>query len=229
MTWFTALLPVEDGVACLAALTRHGDTLKAGGDERSRGQIMADTLTGRVTGRQPADGHPVTLNLTVPLDRLFDTGDPTPAELPGYGPIPAGLVDDIMTKAKDRVWWRRLFTAPTCDGRGQVIVGGDPRLRRFTGWLAKLVTLRDGGTCREPYCDAPIRHLDHITPWADGGPTSHGNGRGLCERHNDTRQLPGWRVETLQRTGHGLPHLIATTTPTGHTYLSRAPDPPVRT
>ena len=227
MTWLTALLPVEVGVACLAALTRHCDALKAAGDGRTRGQIMADTTLARLTGQEPGDARPVTLNLTVPLEHLIDPDDHTPADLPGYGPIPAGLVDDILAQANHRVWWRRLFTAPTLDGQGQVIVGGDPKARRFGGWLAKLLKLRDG-VCREPYCDAPIRHCDHITPVADGGPTTSGNGRGGCERHNYTRQLPGWRVEVLAY-NRGAPELIATTTPSGHTYLSRAPNPTMRT
>ena len=125
------------------------------------------------------------------------------------------------------MWWRRLFTAPATDGHGQIIVGGDPKLRRFGGWLATLLKLRDGGVCREPYCDAPIRHLDHIRPFDVGGLTTPGNGRGLCEQHNYTRQLPGWNVEILAH-NRGTPEVIATTTPTGHTYLSRAPNPPMR-
>lgn len=162
----------------------------------------------------------------MPLEHLTDPDQHAPADLPGYGPIPASLADDILRKAGARVWWRRLFTAPTRDGQGRIVVGGDPAARRFTGWLATLLCLRDAGVCREPYCDAPIRHLDHIQPWANGGPTTSDNGRGVCQRHNHTRQLPGWKVEALHWRPDGQPHLIATTTPTGHTYLSRAPDPP---
>ena len=123
------------------------------------------------------------------------------------------------------MWWRRLFTAPATAG-GRVIVGGDPTVRRFTGWLAKLLRLREGGRCREPYCDAPIRHIDHLQPRRDGGPTTYANGRGVCERHNQVRELPGWTVKIHHLDRNGLPSLIATTTPTGHTYLGRAPDPP---
>ena len=47
MTYLTALLPVKDGVAALAALTRAADAARAAGDERSRGQVMADTLVAR--------------------------------------------------------------------------------------------------------------------------------------------------------------------------------------
>ena len=50
MTYLTGLLPVAQGVAVHAALTRAADTLRATGDPRTRGQIMADTLVARVTG-----------------------------------------------------------------------------------------------------------------------------------------------------------------------------------
>jgi hypothetical protein len=50
MTRLTALLPVAQGVAAYAALTRHADTLKSSGDERSKGVIMADQLVECITG-----------------------------------------------------------------------------------------------------------------------------------------------------------------------------------
>ena len=55
MAWLTGLLPVADGVACKVALDLAADAAKAQGDERSRGQIMADTLIGRITGREDRD------------------------------------------------------------------------------------------------------------------------------------------------------------------------------
>jgi hypothetical protein len=58
MCWFTALLPIEDGVRCYATLTRHTDRLKAAGDERSRGQIMADTTVERLTGQTRPTNDP---------------------------------------------------------------------------------------------------------------------------------------------------------------------------
>jgi hypothetical protein len=146
MAWFSALLPVEDGVACLAALTRHTDTLRAAGDPRSRGQIMADTTVARLTGQAPADGAPVELNLTVPIEHLLNPDDTTPADVPGWGPIPAGITDDLLDRADGRVAWRRLFTAPAGLHGGRMIIGGDPTARRFTGWLAKLLKL-EGRRC----------------------------------------------------------------------------------
>ena len=52
MTWLGALLPVKDGVAVFAALDQAAKAAQAAGDERTRGQVMADTLVDRVTGRE---------------------------------------------------------------------------------------------------------------------------------------------------------------------------------
>ena len=54
MVVFTGFLPVEQGVACWAALRAHTDTVKGRGDPRTRDQIMADTLVERVTGQAAA-------------------------------------------------------------------------------------------------------------------------------------------------------------------------------
>lgn len=39
----------------------------------------------------------------------------------------------------------------------------DSRARLFPAGLRRFIRARDD-TCRTPYCDAPIRHLDHIVP-----------------------------------------------------------------
>jgi hypothetical protein len=136
------------------------------------------------------------------------------------------LAREIITTSQGRKWWRRLFTAPSrASGSSGPIVGGDPTRRYFDGWLAKLIRLRDQ-TCRDPFCDAPIRHIDHITRHSEGGLTTFANGRGECERGNQIREMPGWHITLIDCGFHGGPHTIHITTPTGHHYLSRAPDPP---
>ena len=60
----------------------------------------------------------------------------------------------------------------------------------------------------------------------ESGPTSYSNGRGECERGNLVREMRGWRVEVTDCGFDSAPHKIIITTPTGHHYLSRAPDPP---
>ena len=65
------------------------------------------------------------------------------------------------------LWVRRLFTAPAT---GE-LVAMDSRARLFPPGLRRLIQARDD-TCRTPYCDAPIRHLDHVFPWHTGGATT---------------------------------------------------------
>ncbi|WP_246527506.1 HNH endonuclease [Pseudarthrobacter albicanus] len=115
------------------------------------------------------------------------------------------------------IWLRRLYTAP---GTGDLLAL-DSRARLFPAGLRRFLSARDD-TCRTPYCDAPIRHLDHIIPWHDGGTTSHANGSGLCEACNHTKEIPGWAA----RPRPGPRHTLELTTPTGHTYSSTAPPLP---
>jgi hypothetical protein len=160
MAILSGYLPVEQAVACYAALKKHTDSLIAIGDERSLDQIMADTLVAWLTGQARPQDIDVEVQILIPIDSLTDPHSPRTATIPGTGPLPGPLAREIITSSGGRKWWRRLFTARHPDGGGP-IVGGDPHRRRFDGWLAKLITLRDQH-CRDPFCDAAIRHLDHI-------------------------------------------------------------------
>ena len=220
MSLLTGLLPVEQGVACLAALDAAAKTAKAAGDTRSKGQIMADTLVARLTGQERAEDTGFDVGVIMPLGTLLDPGDPRPAEVIGHDLLPADLIRDLIKDAEARCWWRRLFTRPTKDG-GQLIVDADKRRRQFSSWLAYLIRGRDR-VCRDPHCGAPIRHHDHIHRHADGGAATAENGRGVCERGNYIREMPGWNVKIIDTDSH----LIEIITPTGHHYRSRPPQPP---
>ena len=220
MSLLTGLLPVEQGVACLAALQAEVTARRADGDTRSKAQIMADTLVARLTGQDTAEDVGFEVGIQLPLGALINPDDPTAAEIPGWDALPAGLARELIVNHHARSWWRRLFTHPTQAG-GQQVVDLDHRRRRFTGWLAELIRWRDW-TCRDPYCDAPIRHLDHLHRHHDGGPTTPSNGRGVCERGNYVRELPGWSIRLIDPDTH----TVITTTPTGHQYLSNPPEPP---
>ena len=218
MSVLSGYLPAEQGVACLKALRDRTDAVKAAGDPRCRDQIMADTLVERLTGQAHAADVNAEVQIVMPLDALLDANNQTPAQLDGYGPLPADLARHLLGTSQGRLWWRRLYAAPV----GGPLVGGDPHRRRFDGHLRKLIMWRDR-QCRDPFCDAPIRHIDHIQRYSDSGLTIYPNGRGECERGNYAREMPGWKVEAISSGLEGQPHTIKITTPTGHSYLSRAP------
>jgi Domain of unknown function (DUF222) len=218
MTWVTALLPVAQGVGVYAALKRAADTTF---DDRSRGQIMADTLVERVTGQPAEVPNPVALNLVM-TDETLLAGDQTPAVVGGYGPIPAdvarSLVSSAVTDERSRATLRRLYKHPTTGG----LLAMESRARRFPKGLVDFIAVRDQ-RCRTPYCDAPIRHRDHAQPHHRDGPTSAANGLGSCERCNYVKETPGWRVTAGDENGT---HTAQFVTPTGAHYHSTAPPLP---
>jgi hypothetical protein len=218
MTYVTALLPVAQGVGVYAALKRAADTTF---DDRSRGQVMADTLVERVTGRPAEQPEPVAVNLVM-SDQTLLGEDNTPAVVEGYGPIPADvarrLVSGAATDERSRATLRRLYRHP----KSGALVAMESRSRFFPRGLAKFIGLRDQ-TCRTPYCDAPIRHRDHAQPRNRGGPTSATNGLGECERCNYVKEAPGWRITAGEENGV---HTAEFVTPTGARYRSTAPPVP---
>lgn len=219
MSYLTGLLPVAQGVSVLATLAEAADAGRAAGDPRSRGQIMADTLVERVTGQLRAEDVAVEVQIVMTDRSLLDGAD-DPATIPGHGPVPAGWARRLLAglataDGPTRLWSRRLFTAPMT---GQ-LVAMDSRRRTVPPGLARFIDIRDQ-TCSTPWCDASIRHHDHVVPASDGGPTAAHNLKGTCEACNYAKQAPGWHERAGPADG---PRLVTTRTPTGHEYRSVAP------
>ena len=156
-------------------------------------------------------------------DRTLFQGDSEPARLAGYGIVPAEWARKAVRVGAEadagelNIWLRRLYTAP----RTGELLAMDSIARIFPTGLRRFLHVRDD-TCRTPYCDAPIRHHDHITPWHQDGPTTSTNGQGLCEACNHTKETPGFSAKPVP----GPRHTVQLQTPTGHTYHSTAPPPP---
>jgi Domain of unknown function (DUF222) len=218
MTYVTALLPVAQGVGVYAALKRAADTTF---DGRSRGQVMADTLVERVTGRPAEVAQPIAVNLVISDEALLG-GENTPALVDGYGPIPAAvalrLVQCAASDQRSTATLRRLYRQP----KSGALVAMESRSRCFPKGLAMFIGLRDQ-TCRTPYCDAPIRHRDHAVPRSHGGPTSALNGLGMCAHCNFVKESPDWQVSPSEVDGV---HTAEFVTPTGALYRSTAPPLP---
>ena len=219
MTYLTALLPVAQGVSIYAALKREADVCC---DGRSRGQVMADTLVERVTGRPADQPVPVSVNVVISDQALVGVEDAT-AVIAGYGSVPSALARNLIADAvadqRSHATLRRLYATPATGA----LVALESRARVFPKGLADFIGLRDQ-RCRTPYCDAPIRHRDHAKPHRKGGTTSAVNGLGLCERCNYVKESDGWIV-TSTTTENGT-HTAEFTTPTGARHHSTAPPMP---
>jgi hypothetical protein len=96
----------------------------------------------------------------------------------------------------------------------------DSAQRLFRGQLREYVDLRDQ-FCRTPWCNAPIRHRDHVTAVAEGGQTTAAGGQGLCEACNYLKQAADWRARAS--TDSDGEHAVEITTPTGHAYTTHPP------
>jgi len=220
MTRLSAVLPLTQGVAVRAALAQAAGMARAAGDPRTLQQVMADTLVERCTGQASADAVAVEVQLVVPAAALVNAKDDpdrdAPAHLQDYGPVPAEVVRSLLRErpASAATWLRRLFAGPTGE-----LVAMESHRRTFTAAQRRFVTARDQ-YCRTPWCEALIRHVDHVHPHKLGGRTSLANADGLCEACNYAKQAPGWSAHTE---GDGLSPDIVTRTPTGHRYRSRAP------
>ena len=177
------------------------------------GAAPAGPSTNAVSMSNRADSTPFTSDRTSPAGSSPASSEREPKPL---------TIDDT---AGER-FIRRLYADPVTG----ILRGFESRRRAFSGAARGFILARDQH-CRMPMCDAPIRHIDHVTPYSRGGSTSSTNGVGLCERHNYTKEADGWtahidaRDATPERTDSGhTDHEFVVTGPSGITRSSKPPD-----
>jgi Domain of unknown function (DUF222)/HNH endonuclease len=178
-------------------IDRIAQAIKAGGDAAGRGidQIRADVFAdllagidaGHAGGSTPAPARGV-INLQVEVATLMCLSE-QPGQIDGFGPVLAEIARHIVAQTGARARWR--FTATD---QGQVIAEGPLRYRPSPA-LATAVRARDT-TCQAPGCRQPAGRcdLDHIHPFAAGGPTSLENLCCLCRRHHRAKHEGGYRI-----------------------------------
>ncbi|GAB3763284.1 hypothetical protein FB382_001250 [Nocardioides ginsengisegetis] len=221
MSRISADLPAADAHCAMTELRQRAGVLRAAGDDRRHDQIMADELCNRLDAPALAGTRRVGVQLVMSAEMLLGRDRTTPPHLVGYGPITPGTAADLIAEAEEDVLLRRIYADPWTN----TLVAMDSTDIVFTGNLRRLLHARDGDTCRTPWCDAPSRHGDHVTPRADGGTTTLDGGQGLCEACNYAKEQPGWRHRTTSTWPDQ--HTVEITTPTGHRHHSRAPGLPV--
>lgn len=126
MACVTGLLPVEQGVAAWAALRRDAEAIKAAGDDRGLGQLMA--------ALPAALARELVLGQGEEAGGTRDTGGDRDAR-----------GDREEDRSGPRTWLRRIFTDPA--GR---VVAVDPHRRHFPAAVRRLLRARHNQTKARP-------------------------------------------------------------------------------
>jgi hypothetical protein len=145
------------------------------------------------------------VDVLVPIDVLLGLSD-GPAEIAGYGPIPAAVARELAEDAT----WRRILTDPVT---GAALDVGRTRYRP-PARLATHVRARDR-RCAFPGCSARAEtcDLDHTAEWdRDRGSTAHDNLGPLCPRHHQVKTSGGFALRQVD------PGVFEWTTPLGAVY-----------
>lgn len=205
-----ANLTADEATAAYARL----DTLARSGpaDGRSMDTRRADALVDLVCGRDDGAQIPpvaTTVGVTMSADTLAGLTD-DPGHLDGHGPIPAAMARDLAAAARR---WRGLITDEHTGDLTDVTQAYRPRLL-----LQEYIRARDV-TCRFPGCRQPAARcdLDHTTPHGTGGATCRCNLGPFCRHHHRLKHESDWVVTQPE------PGAFLFISPTGRTYLSRAP------
>jgi hypothetical protein len=177
---------------------------------------MAEPVVGG-TATDPAAGKVRTpraeVLVTVPVFALFGLTD-EPAELDGYGPIPASMARELLAGGAES--FRRVLLDPR-DGTPLEIGRISYRLTKA---MKKALQLRDG-KCVFPGCsnNSLDNDTDHLTAWQHGGTTDVSNLAQLCPRHHRLKHNSRWTP-----TPAATDEPPGWTSPTGRHYTAEQPD-----
>ncbi|MFL6099195.1 MAG: DUF222 domain-containing protein, partial [Actinomycetales bacterium] len=221
MWWLTATLPAKDGALLQTALDSLAQPRPAADgevDPRSRGQRMADALTGLAElslaqragqpgGLPSRHGSPVRMIVTADLATL--KADPTRKGAQAGAPMavvetgePGGW--EISPLEAQTLLCDAELVPAVLDDHGRALDVGESQYR-FPPKIRRAIEIRDRH-CTFPNCSAPPPwcHAHHLVAFGrdgkPGGATSEANGTLLCGRHHRHIHATGWTGRLLD--GH---------------------------
>lgn len=183
-----AWLTTAEGARVRAALDREAERVfcearKAGVREAPE-RYLADALVRLATGERTGPAAQVAVRVDAGALRRGAVQGDEACEIPGIGQVPVEVARDLMGDALVRV--------VVTDG---VDVRAVTSTRRtIPASLRAALEARDT-TCAVPGCTA-TRHLeiDHVRPFALGGPTELANTVRLCKPHHAMKTYEGFRL-----------------------------------
>jgi hypothetical protein len=152
--------------------------------------------------------------VTIPIFTLLGSTD-EPAELDGYGPIPAAMARQLVANGANSFY--RVLVDPR-DGAPLEIGRTSYRL---TEAMKRWIRMRDGH-CTFPGCtnQSTDNDTDHLTAWQHHGTTGVSNLAQLCPKHHRLKHNSGWTPTPATET-----EPPGWTSPTGRHYPGQHPDP----
>jgi len=218
----TQLRPDTAAALLLSAHTGAAATGRLDGGEGSGSASGADSLPG--ASGNGTDPYFVDLSkipapkadvlVTIPIFTMLGSTD-EPADLDGYGPIPAAMARKLVADGATSFY--RVLVDPR-DGAPLEIGRTSYRL---TEAMKRWIRMRDGH-CTFPGCTNPStdNDTDHLTAWQHHGTTGVSNLAQLCPKHHRLRHNSGWTPTPA--TGTEPP---GWTSPTGRHYPAQHPHP----
>lgn len=203
----------DAGARLMAAVDQRArqlfDDARRQGRREAHAAYQADALVDLVTGTaqpgidqpgidQPGPGGPgstrpgarsvAAATITFLVDaEAFHRGqliDGERCELAGVGPVPLAMVERYVGRSRIDLVVTRGVDVASVVSLGRTI----PRALRVA------LEVRDP-SCVVPGCDtsSPLE-IDHIVPFAEGGPTQLSNLCRLCAHHHDLKTYRGWTI-----------------------------------
>ena len=171
--------------------------------------VMAEDALAQ-PGLPKRKGRSAQVFIKMTLDAARGLSD-EPADLVGYGPIPASAARDEAADGE-----LRAFLVDAATGAFQ---GLGTKAYRPTRRLDEHIVARDE-TCSFPHCDQPAETTDteHAVPHDKGGATDQYNCGPMCRRHHRLKTLGDWQV-VRSRDG-----TVTWTSPLGLTYITDPTD-----
>jgi Domain of unknown function (DUF222) len=208
MARFIAYVSAEKAHAAFGladALAREATTPD---DQRSIDERRADAFYELMCGPQDATKRVHwQAQILIPVGTVLGLNG-EPGHLPGYGPIPAEMCQELAADAT----WRRILTDPATNTTLDIA----PKRYRPGARLSEFIHFRDK-TCRWPGCNRTRVEIDHTIRREDGGLTVQTNLGDFCKAHHQLKDAPGWKV--VQET-NGVFTFI---TPHGRAYRTYPP------
>ncbi|MEI8337107.1 MAG: DUF222 domain-containing protein, partial [Actinomycetes bacterium] len=180
-----ALAPLQDSIFKQARKNGDHERPEAYAADALMALCAAKTASTTKTTRPNA-----VINIRVDIDALKRgrTEDGELCEIPGVGPIPVATATEYLGEA-----FLKLLVVDGVDVRTVAHMG-----RAIPAPLRTAIEERDR-VCQVPTCDMTIGlEIDHIKPFAEGGPASLENLVRLCKRHHLQKTHDGYRLEKIE-------------------------------